>query len=348
MTRAFPLQFFAGRRVREHVAREGFRLEDFPTLLGAAGGPKWLVLYGLDRVLAPKLVASGQRFDLIGASIGSWRFAAYAQRDPAAALDRLLANYTLEQTFSGAPLDMDAVFRGYCDTLLGETGAEEVLTSDHAALHVIVAWFRRGWVPSLAGIGLAAGYNAIGRKALLRFGPERLVLSSAARLPATDWPGRAVPLTHANLGDALRASGAVPGMVRPVRDLVPGEQGYGVDGGIIDYHFDANSARSGFVLYPHFYPHMVPGWFDKPFRGRRVDPASVENLLVVSPSPEFVARLPGGKVPDRNDPRRLGLPACRAAWLDVAHASRELGDAFEEALAGGRLTELVAGQDRGS
>ncbi len=336
-----PLRFLAGRRVRDHIEKEGFRLEDFPTLLGAAGGPKWLVLYGLDRVLAPRLTRLGHRVHLVGASIGAWRFAAYAQADPAAALDRLLASYTRFDVAHQGPIDMNEVFEGYCRDLLGERGAEEILASPHGALHVVVAWLRRRWLPPLAGLGLAAGVNTLGRRMLLRFGPERLVLSSAEPRPAAGWPARHVPLTTTNMAAALRASGAIPGLVRPVADLVPGEPGFGVDGGIIDYHFDASLAADDFILYPHFYPHLVPGWFDKPFRRRRLLPHAVDNLLLIAPSPEFVAGLPQGKVPDRNDPRRLGLEACQQAWCQAADASRRLGDAFLEALERDRVPALL-------
>lgn len=341
MVTASPLRFIAGRRVAEHIRREGFRLADFPTLLGAAGGPKWLVLHGLDRVLAPKLAVAGPRYQLIGASIGSWRFAAYAQQDPAAALDRLLASYTRFDVFEQGPFDMDAVFEGYCRDLLGECGTEEVLDSRHAALHVVVAWMRRRWLPPLAGLGLAAGANAFGRRALLRHGPERVLFSTAQRAADPAFEARQVMLTADNLAAALRASGAIPGFVSPVADLIPGEQGVGVDGGIIDYHFDGALAARDFVLYPHFYPHLIPGWFDKPFRRRRIDPSAVDNLLVMAPSASFVARLPGAKLPDRNDPRRLGLKGCHDVWCQVADASRELGEAFEDAFESGRIPELL-------
>lgn len=336
-----PLRFLAGRRVAAHLRREGFRLQDFPTLLGAAGGPKWLVLHGLDRVLAPRLATAGPRFDLIGASIGAWRFAAYAQQDAAAALDRLLASYTRFDVFQQGPIDMNQVFEGYCRDLLGERGAEEVMASPHAALHVVVAWLRGRWLPPLAGLGLAAGVNAFGRRLLLRHGPKRLLLSTAERAPNEAWRAQQVLLQANRLADALRASGAIPGLVRPVAGLVPGEQGVGVDGGIIDYHFDAALASEHFVLYPHFYPHLVPGWFDKPFRRRRIDPRAVENLLVIAPSEAFVAGLPGGKLPDRNDPRRLGLPACQQVWMEVAAASQRLGDCLEEALTTERVPDLL-------
>lgn len=341
MTTALPLRFIAGRRVAEHIRREGFRLSDFPTLIGAAGGPKWLTLYGLDRALAPKLAAAGPRFELIGASIGSWRFAAYAQDDPAAALDRLLRSYTDFDVFAQGPIDMDAVFDGYCRALLGKNGAEEVLASRHAALHVVVAWLRRRWWPPLAGLGMAAGFNAFGRSAMLRHGPERVLFSTSERAANPAFLARQVTLTVENIAPALRASGAIPGFVSPVLDLLPGERGVGVDGGIIDYHFDGALAAHDFVLYPHFYPHLIPGWFDKPFRRRRIDPRAVDNLLVMAPSAKFVARLPAAKLPDRNDPRRLGLADCREVWCQVAEASRELGDAFDEALENGRIPELL-------
>lgn len=289
----------------------------------------------------PKLAAAGPRFDLIGASIGSWRFAAYAQEDPAAALDRLLASYTQFDVFAQGPIDMDAVFDGYCRALLGDSGTEEVLASRHAALHVVVAWLRRCWLPPLGGLGLAAGVNAFGRGALLRHGPERVLFSTAERDADPAFKARQVMLTAENLALALRASGAIPGFVSPVAGLLPGEQGVGVDGGIIDYHFDGALAARNFVLYPHFYSHLIPGWFDKPFRRRRIDPRAVDNLLVLAPSPSFVARLPGAKLPDRNDPQRLGLAACRDAWCQVAEASRELGEAFEEAMENGRIPELL-------
>ena len=41
--------------------------------VGASGGPKWLVLHGLDRVLMPWLLAEARPIHAIGSSIGSWR-----------------------------------------------------------------------------------------------------------------------------------------------------------------------------------------------------------------------------------------------------------------------------------
>ncbi|HSG90454.1 MAG TPA: hypothetical protein VLA56_14660, partial [Pseudomonadales bacterium] len=316
MAKPLPIEFHAGRNVRAHVAREGFDLADFPTLLGAAGGPKWLVLYGLDRVLAPRVKAAARAasrpVDLIGASIGAWRFAAWLQDDPAAALDRLFDAYTDPRFFDGSVADFDgigfdgigfdALFRHYIDALLGAHGSDELFACDVARLHMVVSLFPESIWPVALRLGLAALRNGFGRDRFLRSSPRR-VLCSTAPLPDSigrAWPHASLELTRARLVDALRATAAVPGMIAPVAGLDPrGGGGRAIDGGIVDYHFDGTQAGAGFVLYPHFYATLTPGWFDKPFRRRRIAATSVDDLLLICPSPAFVASLPGGKVPDR-------------------------------------------------
>ncbi|HSG88271.1 MAG TPA: patatin-like phospholipase family protein, partial [Pseudomonadales bacterium] len=86
---------------------------------------------------------------------------------------------------------------------------------------------------------------------------------------------------------------------------------------------------------------LTPGWFDKPFRRRRIAATSVDDLLLICPSPAFVASLPGGKVPDRADPRRLGRAGCQRAWHGAGEASRRLGEALAEVLDGDRVPELI-------
>jgi hypothetical protein len=76
---------------------------------------------------------------------------------------------------------------------------------------------------------------------------------------------------------------------------------------------------------------VTPGWLDKPYRGRRASPAELDNVILIGPSREFVAKLPNAKLPDRSDFKRYGLNAkARArAWRDVAEAGMELGAAFK-------------------
>lgn len=353
----YPLTIRAGRNVRAHIAREGFRLADFPTLLGAAGGPKWLILYGLDRVLAPRLLQSvrdsdapiRRPLDLIGASIGAWRFAAWLHEDPVAALDRLFERYTDEALFdpalrSPSLQDFDALFRDYLAALFGANGVDEVLGSELARLHMVVALFPESRIPLNLRLGLAALRNLLGREALLASSPQRLLCSTGPlpALIAERWPHAALRLDAQTLVPALMATAAVPGLIRPVPGLDPsGGKGLGIDGGILDYHFDGTQNGAGFVLYPHFVPTLTAGWFDKPFRRRRVPAERIDDLLLISPSPEFVAALPGGRIPDRGDPRRLGPAACQRAWRAAGEASLQLGDALGELLDRDALPALL-------
>ena len=101
------------------------------------------------------------------------------------------------------------------------------------------------------------------------------------------------------------------------------------DGGIIDYHFDfsfrrKDEAQKGLVLFPHFFDRITPGWFDKPLRWRKPSAEALSDVVMIAPTDEFVAKLPGAKVPDRNDfrVRERPLKAARDSWWPV-HWSRD-------------------------
>jgi hypothetical protein len=46
---------------------------------------------------------------------------------------------------------------------------------------------------------------------------------------------------------------------------------------------------------------IVPGWFDKGLKSRHPPAKILENVLLVYPSAELAERLPGRRVPDRED-----------------------------------------------
>lgn len=364
MRAPLPIEFHAGRNVRAHLAREGFRLDDFPTLLGAAGGPKWLALHGLDRVLAPRVrraFGAHAPVDLIGSSIGAWRFAAWLQDDPAAALDRLFDAYTDPALFAGAIPTFDGLFAHYLDALMdGDAGTGQVLACAEARLHMVVSLFPAPALPLparlgvLPRLGLMALRNALpgdrNRRSFLTGSPKRLVCSTRAPDPRLGhgWPHRNMTLDAHSLRPALMATAAVPGMISPVPGLDPERRGgLGIDGGLVDYHFDGRQGGGRFLLYPHFRSTLTPGWFDKPLRSRRIAARDVDDLLLICPSAAFVAGLPGGKVPDRGDPRRLGPLACRKAWRAAGEAALALGDALAEVLDAERVPELVECAARG-
>jgi hypothetical protein len=88
------LTLMAGPDALWWIRERGLRAEDVDVVPGASGGPKWLVLAGLDRVLFGGFFQSRTRpLHLIGSSIGSWRLSCLAQADPVAALERFEAAY---------------------------------------------------------------------------------------------------------------------------------------------------------------------------------------------------------------------------------------------------------------
>jgi hypothetical protein len=188
------------------------------------------------------------------------------------------------------------------------------------------------WRHSRAAFLRVAMANALGRARLGRHF-QRVVFEAGA-------PGRLfdaafdafdlarVPLTATNAEDALLASGSIPLLCAPVCDPSEAPRGHYWDGGVIDYHLLLPFTRlPGLVFYPHFVPEITPGWLDKqlPWRRGTRGHAWLDNVLLVAPSRALLARLPGGRLPDRHDFHRFGRDhaARRRAWkLAIAECER--------------------------
>ena len=96
------LEVRVGRAAAARLANEGWQANGIDGLIGASGGPKWLILGHLDRALSRWLHPGRQKpLQAVGSSIGSWRHALLAQRDPIAAIDRFEDVY-LRQSYSSA------------------------------------------------------------------------------------------------------------------------------------------------------------------------------------------------------------------------------------------------------
>jgi hypothetical protein len=341
-----PLDVYAGSEALAEIREVGLLRDRVRAIVGASGGPKWLVLRGLDRVLFPWLLA-GARAPLhaLGSSIGSWRLAALACADPLAALDRFERAYAFEQRYEGRPSAADVSREGerILGVLLGPDGVSPIIAHPTIRLHIVTTRFRhlgayedrRQWL----GLGIAALLNAASRNAL-RLSVERVVFDAQGDAgPFAPWrqlPTRHVPLTVDNAYGALCASAAIPGVMQGVRAPTGAPAGIYRDGGVADYHFGAEvDAVDGITLYPHFYSHLVPGYFDKGLRWRRT--RGLRRTVLIAPSAAFVASLPGGKIPDRNDFVRMSDPERLRASSTVLERSRELGDAFGELVSSGRM-----------
>ena len=306
----------AGARAAAQIRERGLAPSDIGCIPAAAGGPKGLALIPLDRLLfdADRGWLRDTPLELIGASIGAWRMAAAAAPDPAAALDRLASAY-IEQTYPRrpTPLEVAAQCRRLARAVLGESPS--VALRSGRALSVITARargvLRRGG--SRGAFARAALANARGRQALAAH-LQRVIFTAGE----VHFPPRAfdrfgidrVPLDAGNSEDALLASGSIPLVCEPVRDPRGAPRGEYWDGGLIDYHLLLPYAQlPKLVLYPHFAPQVTAGWLDKflPWRRHQRAHPWLDNVLLLSPSPSLLARMPNGKLPDRNDFHRYGI-----------------------------------------
>ncbi|MFK7895085.1 MAG: patatin-like phospholipase family protein [Myxococcota bacterium] len=338
----------AGARATERLRAEGFHPELFGTLVGASGGPKWLALRHLDAVLVDRLILPRRTpIDTIGSSIGSFRHACFAQSDPHAALARFAEGY-VQQSYVGQPT-MEAISEESDRILahfLGESGASEIEANPLVRNHIVAAQLHRDRDRDRgplfqAQLGAAAFLNAFSRKLLGRSFKRLVFGPTPSEVQWDDMQTLRHPLTRENVQHALLASGSIPLLMKGVRGT-PGVPGTLFDGGIVDYHFDFSfKRREGLVLFPHFFDRITPGWFDKPFSWRKPKASDLEDVVMVAPSNEFVAALPGGKVPDRNDFLGLETDARIAQWLDVIERCRVLGDEFNELIETKRLQEVL-------
>ena len=347
------LALHAGPEARERLLDEGLKPEQFGLLVGASGGAKWLVLSALDRVLFPWLMqARSTPLACVGSSIGAWRHLCLVQDDPAAATTRF-ENAYIEQHYEARPTPehVSAVARGILRELLGKDGARRVSTHPFVCTHIVAARARAPWrVSSKPALLAAATATALGNllhRGTLEASLERGCFHTGDAAGALRFPRlgtRYLPLTDANVTDAAMASGSIPLVSAGVDTLMPGEVFW--DGGMTDYHFGPGlSGHEGLALYPHFYPHFAPGWFDKALPWRRQRAAAWPGLVLLCPTPEFVRSLPGGRVPERGDFSRFSTEERQRRWRAASGAAVRLAEEFGELVTTRQALEraLVAG-----
>lgn len=343
----------AGRRALQRLQQKPLGPEDVHVIPGAAGGPKALGISGLDKaIFGDWLPQAPQERALIGSSIGSWRFAAIASSDdPKAQLARLAELYTSQRFAKGvsaAEISRKSIL--FLEELLG--GREDFLLS-HPWYRLSVVVVRslgllqhdtRGRLS--LGLMRAISANMVSRRHLGRFMERGIVHDARGRAPVSslvDFPSHEVPLSRDNLLPALLASASIPLVMSGVRNIPGAPEGVYRDGGLLDYHLDLPYQQPGIILYPHFTDRVVPGWFDKTLPWRRGDASRLQDVVLVSPSPDYLATLPDRKLPDRKDfEKYVGDDAGRErAWRRAISESDRLGDEFLELVESGRLLDRI-------
>jgi hypothetical protein len=337
------LEYRAGPRARRRIREEGLGPATIRAWFGPASGPRWIALTGIDHALIDAgLLAGCTR--LAGASAGAWRALAHACPDPHAAHRALLDRY-IGQRFSRAdrPPSVSRAYR----TMLGELfGPHAPGLVAHPAHDIVIHTARlRGPRPRpflVAALLVAlALHRAAGRGTRVFF--ERVAFDSRPARPLPGFRGSRVPLTAANLVDAALASGTVPLYLQAVRDPAGAPRGAYVDGGLTDYHLNQRylDDESGVLLLVHYQRAIVPRWMDR--RPAPLPDDLTADVLLVHPSPAWVAALPDARLPDRDDFFRfMDAPAERMwRWREAALRSAALGEAFARDQAAGCIPERL-------
>ncbi len=342
----------AGTRALEHIRTHGLQPADIHLIPGAAGGPKALGIQGLDIALfGDWLPRAQQARSLVGASIGSWRFASACLPDPVAGLQRLGELYTEQRFPKGITV---AQISHRCQQMLNDLLEDQdasILTNPLYHLNILAVKSLRMLQhdhPARLGLGLSGviGANLMGRKHLQRYF-ERVILHNdrlqAPLAELEDFATSYVTLNTSNLRPALLASGSIPLVMQAVRDIPGASQGAYRDGGLLDYHLDLPWRAPGVVLYPHFIDRVVPGWFDKGLPWRKASSQQMSDVLLIAPSPAYLASLPHGKLPDRRDYKRFMRDDAgrEAYWRRAMAQSQKLGDEFLELVTTDRLQDRV-------
>jgi len=346
----------AGSRVYDMIQDGEFDLDRITAFAGPATGPRWLVASGFDRgLLEHDILARSHPVLLAGASAGALRFAAWVQPDPLTQYDRLIDAYiAMHVTAQDTPETIREAVRMVIDAYVEDDALSFALTNKRYRLAIVAARARHCAAfdmaliqkPVIAGAFLAnlcshAWLYAFFRRIVFHSGPirPRFCFSPGFR-------GEAYPLEEANFRYALLASSAIPLAVAGVRNIYGAPNGTYRDGCLVDYHLNQRyeTTDDDVTLVFNHDRRLVPVWFDKWLRYRRLPEEVTRHVLLVHPSDEFIESLPGGRVPERKDFKTcVANPAERqAAWKTVVEKSRHLGERFIEAVESGAVKKHVA------
>ncbi len=349
MTQA--LTIYAGPSALKIIQKDGINAEHVKAFVGASGGPKWFVLYGLDQYLFGDFFFNKKsKLHTIGSSAGAWRMACLAQKRPVSAISRLAQKYSVE-TYSDKPTPQEITKKAriMLDYVFDANGCSDIINNNKVQTHLVAA-LSKGLVASEqplkqgAGLLVSAAANAISRNNLKHFYERTVFHSGVNEKPFfrfEDLPTTHISLTSENLKEVLMASGSIPMVLEGVKNIPGAPAGVYRDGGIVDYHFDFRfNLGKELVLYPHFSRKIIPGWFDKGLPWRKIHPYHYENVVVLTPSKGFVSELPFSKISDRTDFKKMDPETRKKYWQTILSESQKLAVEFK------RLVETGEGIDK--
>ena len=350
------LKILAGERAYQHIKKQGLSSKDISTVFGASGAAKWLTICGLDSIIFSQwLKDSNHSIDLLGTSIGAFKFAAAAQNNPSKALERL-ANSYIEQYYNGEvtpkkiTLEMIRVINDFLDS----EAIDQVCSNPRFHYHCVSAR-ATGWLTkdnlNLQKLAMVKAFllSSMGREYMNKIFTRTIFHTKSLEVAirgndnfTTDY----VQLNQSNFRSALMSSGSIPVIMEVINKVEGAKEGVFVDGGLIDYHpipKNLSSKDNGFVLYPHFYTHLTEGWFDKFFPWRTIPRNSLKDVIIIGPNSNYVKSLPGGKIPDRMDFKRFKKNDDERVrrWRIALSRSVLLGEEFIDSVRSGQIAEHV-------
>ena len=349
----------AGPKAYQHIQQHGLSPDHISTIFGASGAAKWLTIAGLDSAVFGDFMHQRQNptpVGLYGTSVGALKLAAAARTKPVESL-AVMAEAYIQQSYSNGmsrQIIADETSKILTKVINAEAGGvDEILSNSRYYLHV-GAVRCHGLLNNtdFARLGAAMGVAGLGAMFTprhLRGMTERTIFSdprSDLHFTARDgYPVRKMTLTRDNLRDALVASGSIPIYMHGVRFAEDPQHLYH-DGGMLDYHPIPSAfwpAQDGLVLYPHFMDYFKIRWFDKFYRWRRATGSQLDTVVMLAPTPAFVASLPNSKIPDRHDfishARRDHIRIDN--WRHVISRSHDLGAQFLELVKSGDIAARV-------
>lgn len=349
------LRIKAGRRAYDIIKDGGFNFDLISTYFGSAVGPRWLIASGFDLTLLQSgLLCRTQTVHLIGSSAGAWRFAAWLQPEASVSYQKLLEAYiNINYTKADTPVTILEKFKELANFYLEDDALSFALANKKYRLGIITARARNLVACEnilLQKMGLAACYilNFFSRNNIYRFA-DRVVFYSGSKPPAfclqPEYRGVFVRLNEINFKYAVMASGAIPLVVHGVHDIYGAPRGVYRDGGLIDYHLTHQFAarENELVLFFHHQERIIPGWLDKSRLSRTPDERTLSNVVMVFPAQNFIEKLPGEKVPERDDfltyinDSRTRIQR----WQRAAELAAPLGEEFLELVASGKIKDVV-------
>lgn len=345
----------AGSNIYEMIRDGGLTFDKVSTVVGPAVGPRWFLASGFDlAILKAGVLGNTHPVTLAGSSAGALRFAAWIQPEPEIAYERLIDSY-IAMTFNheDTPASILKALAGVIDSYVEDDALHFALASSKFRIAITTALAKHVTSSETrffqaSGILAAGIFNTV-HPSLLSFFFDPIVFYSGYLPPPfcqkPSFPGFSIPLNEANFKRALLASSAVPLAVSGVKNIYGAPRGVYRDGGLVDYHGNMDYAKNNqdVVLLFHHQDRQIPAWLDQYVPWRTLPESWTRNLLVVSPKNEFVARLPGGRIPDRSDFKVFAEdPSKRMKqWRKVVAASGILGDWFLECVASGKIRSVV-------